>query len=246
MDGLARLFFLIIVRSLWPFDANRRNELLTRLVSHLEYEPKVTKLLKRLRGDLFVDCGANHGIFTLIGASNFRSVYLVEAEPKNAEYLEHLVETRELRNTKVIACAVGDFNGVTQLRHPRGEDANGRYTIEEKFANSQTKYQREIVTTEPLAQIQVRTLEAIIPDQEIDLVKVDVEGAEWRVLRGAEKIMPQIKEWIIDLHDLSRREELSAYMEQFGYRCRWLDFQHAYFRRTEPAKRELASLDSFL
>jgi hypothetical protein len=62
----------------------------------------------------------------------------------------------------------------------------------------------------------------------IDLIKVDVEGAEWRVLEGAEPIMPRIKRWVIELHQPRRKMELDARMKQYGYdRSEWLDSDRA-------------------
>jgi hypothetical protein len=68
------------------------------------------------------------------------------------------------------------------------------------------------------------------------LVKLDVEGAEWLVLEGAEDIMPNIRQWVIELHDRGRKAQLEEYMQRHGYTCKWLDqnrFPHAYFSRSE-------------
>ncbi len=65
----------------------------------------------------------------------------------------------------------------------------------------------------------------------VDLVKVDVEGAEWLVLKGAEPVMGRLKSWIIELHNPNDKTTLARYMDSFGYACEWLDATHAYFRR---------------
>lgn len=72
-------------------------------------------------------------------------------------------------------------------------------------------------------------------EEEVDLVKVDVEGAEWLVLEGAEAIMPRIRRWVIELHEPSRKAELEHRMRQHGYnKNSWLDSAHLASQRSPP------------
>ena len=79
--------------------------------------------------------------------------------------------------------------------------------------------------------VQQKRLADVVPTEIVDLVKVDVEGAEELVLRGAEPIMQNIRSWVIELHDRSRKAELVSYMEKYGYESTWIDRNHAYFTR---------------
>jgi FkbM family methyltransferase len=178
----------------------------------------VSKFVKGLRGELFVDIGANTGYYAKLLEDSFTRVMAVEADPEICEYLrQHCPQ-----NCVVLCAAVADRIGYTEL-HRNPEDAWGLYTGARIGADYYWKGMR--VQTVPLSNI----LEG---KSNVDLVKVDVEGAEWLVLRGAEPVMAKIRRWIIELHDLTRKAELVSYMRQYGYTCEWIDEYHAYFSRS--------------
>jgi hypothetical protein len=62
----------------------------------------------------------------------------------------------------------------------------------------------------------------------LDLVKVDVEGAEWLVLTGSQNVTNRIHAWIVELHDRNRKKELRDWMTDYGYNHRWLDENHIF------------------
>ena len=74
-------------------------------------------------------------------------------------------------------------------------------------------------------------------EEEVDLIKVDVEGAEWQVLRGAEPIIRKIKSWLVEIHfrnDLEMKEvtqKMEAWLIQRGYKTQWIDDKHIYARK---------------
>ncbi len=88
------------------------------------------------------------------------------------------------------------------------------------------------------------TLASVFLNADIDLIKVDVEGGEWKVLEGAEPILERIKSWVVELHDPGRKEELEEWFASRGYSVRWLDFafkgsrtaNHIYARRTNRSQ----------
>ena len=73
------------------------------------------------------------------------------------------------------------------------------------------------------------TLDVLLKNEPcVDLIKVDVEGAEWQVLDGTRKVMPRIKSWIIEIHDINRKQELEDRLSLEGYVTKWLDEKHIY------------------
>ena len=85
------------------------------------------------------------------------------------------------------------------------------------------------------------TLASFFPNTEIDLIKADVEGEEWKVLEGAEPILERIKSWVVELRDSGRKEELEDWFVSRGYSVRWLDFA---FRGSQTANHICAWRDS--
>jgi FkbM family methyltransferase len=200
-----------------------------------KWEPNVTKTVRRLKGQIFVDIGANLGYYSLIAAKNFRVVYAIEPEPKNLAQLRREVDWAGFKNIHVIEAAIADYEGHTLLSQSADPGANpGNWTIEEKYVFTPSANKRMVIPTDRTVSVSVHTLPKILPNEIIDAVKVDVEGAEWRVLKGAESIMPRIRTWIIEIHDLARKQELNHYMSKHGYQCRWLDEYHGLFSMKTP------------
>jgi hypothetical protein len=52
-------------------------------------------------------------------------------------------------------------------------------------------------------------------------------------LARALKVMNNIKSWLIELHDLTRRKELENSMKSYGYNVRWIDWNHIYAWRNQ-------------
>jgi hypothetical protein len=68
-------------------------------------------------------------------------------------------------------------------------------------------------------------------ERHIDLVKVDVEGAEELVLFGVSHVMQKIARWIIEIHNPLERKRIVQTMIGCGYRTKRLDNDHYLFER---------------
>jgi FkbM family methyltransferase len=198
------------------------------LLSRRTWEPGVTWVLKALRGNIFIDVGANIGFYSTLLCDNFQQIIAVEPDPILYAYLCRY----KPHNCSAIQMAISDSIGM--VRFYRSLDTSN-------FGSGSLLHPRETkewAQTAPKQEIEVRqtTLPNVIPTNfdVVDLVKVDVEGAEWHVLRGAEAVMYKIRNWVIEIHDHTRKGELSAYMEARGYQCKWLDTGHGLFQRGSP------------
>ena len=76
----------------------------------------------------------------------------------------------------------------------------------------------------------------------VDLIKVDAEGAALEVLQGADRVMPLITSWIIEVHDrvssstifkwkTENREQILSLLSESGYKIRPLGKRHVYAYR---------------
>ena len=142
-----------------------------------EYEPHVaTTLRERLRpGATFVDAGANVGYHTVLAAVAVGAegrVIAVEANPENARLLRRSVEVNGFTNVDVLPLALGASWGSVEFGGHIG--SNGGFV--DAGAAGRAEGRATLVPTIPL--------DALGLDR-VDLVKIDVEGAEALVLDGA-------------------------------------------------------------
>jgi FkbM family methyltransferase len=211
-----------------PLRVSRRRDMIHAFERH---EPRVTHFLSQMSGDIFLDIGANLGHYTELASHCFRIVYALEPEPANFKFLTDLVREKALTNVTVQRIAIADFNGSANLRDSNyPKDPTQGWTLETEYNYTNYGIGTTRICTFPIGTVAVRTLASLFPKRSISVVKVDVEGSEWKVLKGAQPIMDRIRAWVIELHDMTKKRELEAYMEKFGYSHRWLDENHCFFR----------------
>jgi FkbM family methyltransferase len=147
------------------------------------------------------DIGANAGFYSLIFARRARVVYSFEPLPRNLRFLTRLVELNRLKNVRIVPGAVSDAPGIAML-------SEGSTPAE--AALSENGNQPVLTTTCDTFVQETGTLP--------DVVKVDVEGAEAHVLRGAastfKKHHPAI---LLSIHSDTLREECLSILESLGY-----------------------------
>ncbi len=184
-------------------------------------EPRMSDYLKGKHGRIFVDVGAYHGHYSLLLRRNFEQVIAIEPVMANADFLRGAIAYRRAGNIKIIRMAVAAEEGARQ------------FGIMPQLSESKILSQKS--ATGSLTSVHATTLDSLLgPYQEIDLVKLDVEGAEFDVLEGATDSMSKIRSWMIELHDQSGKSKLQTHMATNGYNLLWLDQGHLFaFRAPE-------------
>lgn len=183
------------------------------------HEPQVSSFIVNKKGSIFVDIGANVGYYSFLLYNNFETILSVEPHPNNVKIMNAVKTENNYSKVKICPFAIGD------------KDANGvkLYLGSHCGGHSLLSYenQEQSITTKMV------TLRTLLKNYEkVDLIKVDVEGAEWIVLEGAKNILNTIKSWIIELHDWNRKEELEEWFCNRNYRYEWIDKKHIYAWRT--------------
>jgi FkbM family methyltransferase len=133
------------------------------------------------QGDTVFDCGANVGLFTRNAlAAGADLVVAIEPAPSNAECLRRNLRT-ELANGRVILKEVGLWDGDTVL--PFSVSARS------SLANSFVLEGDNSIATAPLPLTTVDRITSELALPRIDFIKMDIEGAEQRALRGARNVV---------------------------------------------------------
>jgi FkbM family methyltransferase len=162
----------------------------------------------------FVDAGANIGFFTVLGSrlvGPSGRIIAVEMMPDTAEILRRHIALNELPNVTVIEQALADQSGMT-FRATVPEGKFGQATI--MSAVSPAGRQVSVVS---------RTLDDILADVpgKIDVMKMDLEGAELPALVGGQGSLPRIEAIIFE--QLGGKTDVSEFLAERGYLLTELD-----------------------
>jgi FkbM family methyltransferase len=186
------------------------------------YEPLNTSLFKRILGSrgTMVDVGANIGYFTLLAAHLVGmdgKVIAIEAHPSNFEILLSAIKRNGLEQVVPLNIGLSD------------EDGSGQVIManQSEFANRTASMVPQAGLSGPT--VSVRRFDDCISDwkiETIDLLKVDVDGFETKVIRGATESLRsgRIKNLIIELNEDwlyasgSSAAELTSLLTEAGFR----------------------------
>lgn len=140
-------------------------------------EPELKYLDQLLSpNDVFIDCGANIGVFTikaatLVGPNGL--VIAIEPGVESIRRLRHNIALNGFTNVRVIEKVISDEEGIFRLYHIGGGPV----------AYSMVGYEGA-----EFEEVQAITLDKLIKELQIDrldCLKIDVEGAEPLVISGA-------------------------------------------------------------
>lgn len=159
--------------------------------------PKVEALRAMLRpGMTFVDVGANTGFFALIAArlvGPTGRVLAIEPEPENCTRIQRNIELNGYGNIDVVEVALADADGEAQL-HLASD--HGHHSL---LTTSPDRVGRTITVPQ-------RTLDSLLAErgvERVDVMKIDVEGFEVEVLRGARQTVQRNPDVVLlmDVHE---------------------------------------------
>ncbi len=184
------------------------------------YEPSVWhEVMRRLsQAKLFVDIGGHIGLYAICGAQRMPEggkVVVFEPLPKNGKFLRDNVRlNREDKKIEIRELAVGERSGTASMNENESQatlQADGAIVV------------------------RISTLDEEFPTETIDVLKIDVEGAEEKVLLGAKSILAnksrKPKSIFIEVHPYAwgafgtRSEDFIKILKDAGYRLRRLDGQ---------------------
>lgn len=158
-------------------------------------------------GKIVYDVGAWEGVLTLFFAravGGRGQVIACEPNPRSAARLRENLALNLLRHVRLFEVALGDVEGQAWLHVPDGIAARGHLSMNGTGIA-----------------VPVRRLDALIAEEGLpapDFVKVDVEGAELAVLRGAQATLTRCRPiLLIEVHPQTDRAALWTLLRALGY-----------------------------
>ncbi|WP_298296918.1 FkbM family methyltransferase [Hydrotalea sp.] len=146
------------------------------------YDIVLTEVLFRLckNAQFVLDIGANIGYTAGVAARAMKAngqLWAFEPNPEVLPYLQRNVANLTLKNMQVFTCALSNQVGEAFLQIPTETDNEGLAHITNTFSGNTQK-----VATETLDHL-------VAVSEQVDLMKIDVEGHEWAVLQGGSALL---------------------------------------------------------
>lgn len=184
-------------------------------------ESNLNPFLGISRDKAFVDVGANVGSFTIYFAPRCRQVFAFEPYPPT--YRKLLANSRQFPNVKAYNAALGDEEGTMPLMV---HEASGHNSLVKK----EPDFRGEVHVT-PVHRLDSLDIRGI------GIIKIDTEGYEGSVVRGAVGTIDREKpRLIVEVHEPHTENEESVTSAVSGYRWRksWRPGYPQYFLIGEP------------
>lgn len=166
-----------------PFGFNlvSRNYVANRMMLKGAFEQGELDIFTRcLRtADVFIDIGANIGYYTCIARSLSKGAVAVEPQPQNLECLYENLRCNGWSDTEVYPLGLSDKPGLLTLYGASGPSAS----LVRGWAGYSDRFKRTIPVTRMDHVIGGRF------EGKKLFIKIDVEGAEYNVLKGADKVL---------------------------------------------------------
>jgi len=141
-----------------------------------EYDKQRAFAARVASSDIVFDIGANAGFYTLLASvlvGPQGRVFAFEPDPRNVRYLKEHLWINRIKNVSVVEAAVADSDGTANF------DAGPNLSTGHLAADG-------------CMAVRTLSLDAMVQGGELpapDYIKVDVEGAEVQVLRGASQML---------------------------------------------------------
>ena len=182
----------------------------------LTWEPEVMSVFRPRKGEIVVDVGAQVGRYSIIASKlvqNEGKVIAIEPEPLNFELLEANRQLHKAENIIPINCALTDTEGYIKLW--LGKTPGWHSLVTDSKAN----------LTGDFVNVHCMTLDSLLRElgiQQIDWLKIDVEGAELMVLRGGLFALKNSKNLKIIIEVTRNSSATLGFLKMVGYRYKFL------------------------
>ena len=192
------------------------------------HEDDIIERFTPKQGDIVVDIGANIGRYTIIASKRVGTngkVIAIEAHPGNFERLNRNIKLNQLTN--VIPLNYAAYSKETKIKLYLPEEESG-YTIYNTIMSNRAG------TEDKFVEVNANTLDYLlqlnqIREEQVNWIKIDVEGAEFEVLKGATNVLSKSKDITIlmELHGPPHdyRPKVEEFLNLYNFK---IEFEKSY------------------
>lgn len=177
------------------------------------YESEQVKIFESeiKNGDIFFDIGANVGFYSLLAAEfigPFGKVFSFEPLPENFNYLKKHIEINGYKNIFPFLAAISDKSGFAFF--------GGIINRSQGKLTESGEFKVEAISIDDWINLKK------LPNPNV--FKIDVEGAEFLVLKGMEKTLKNVHPKIfLSTHSLEIHKKCCDFLYNLGYKLKSLN-----------------------
>ncbi|MEN3046870.1 MAG: FkbM family methyltransferase [Candidatus Hydrothermales bacterium] len=186
---------------------------------------KIGEYLKKNKKVLFIDIGAALGYYSILIGNKFKEkikIFSFEPVPYNFELLEQNIKINNLEDiVKSFNFALSDSEDSITINYDEASPGDS------SIVNIPPKSKKIIVETKRLDNV----IKDEIENFDIIFMKIDVEGFEEKVLKGAEKILTKNSREIILLVEDFINPSIKEFLQKVGFKfmCKLTTYNSFWF-----------------
>lgn len=187
---------MIVKNNIGKFKVNTTNDSLSK--STQNFEENIRKwFYKNKKRRIFLDIGANIGFYTVLAVNvlRYENIYSFEPSKKTYNLLEENIKINNLKNVNCYNLGVGSENITTYIENNKGHTGKNK------------------INREKGQKIQINILDDILPEEKhdkVDMIKIDVEGYELKVLKGSSNILKSVEKGTIIIIEIKKNNRKEA------------------------------------
>lgn len=189
-----------------------------------KYEPYLTKLIlgKITPESVVIDVGANVGYYSLLAGKIAKKVYAIEPEELNFSILKKNTQSNGFKNIKLIKVAAGNRQGKVVIKRSKINPGAHKVVMER-------------------GEIKMIRLDDLIKEK-VDVIKIDVEGMEAEVIRGAKNLIEKWRPIIFLEYGVNGRDKkMIKFLRRMYGVIYWIDEYGQTYRKISDGELERAT-----
>jgi|GEM_PF-5541504 len=199
------------------------------------YEEKTKQFIDEIvkkdetKDKIFLNIGANIGVFIVQFGKYFKKNIAIEADPKNFKYLKCNVILNDLEDRCVlINKAAGNEEAEAFFFHNYWKDSSSK--IVRDVGQVPERYRKELI------KVKIEPVEKMFSEdpRKIKLILMDVEGFELEVLKGMKTILKSMEKdsyIIIEILE-GNKDKITEFLKDFGFKFeKCLDERNYLFKK---------------
>jgi FkbM family methyltransferase len=191
-----------------------------------KHEDEIIERFNPKQGDVVVDVGAHIGRYTIISSKRVGphgKVIAIEAHPGNFEMLNRNIQLNKLTNAIALKYAIhSKLTNIKLYTYREESSSTGHNSI--MFNHLSIKYKEKFVEVNANTLDHVLQLNGI---REVNWIKIDVEGAEFELLKGATNILSKSKDisLLIEVHFQEYYKPILEFLNFYNFK---IEFDKTY------------------